>query len=91
MKVKFSQTELFVISKFIEDGMNQNIKTKLNEDGVEVLARIYAKIGSELLGINLKDILKKTEKRFLESINFTDKQIGNLPKTDFDLITKKIV
>ena len=73
MSLKLKENELFVLSTFIEDSLGRKQESRLNAKGVKELAKIYAKIGCELLDMDLQYVLKQTEERFLESINHTDK------------------
>tara|TARA_R110002167_G_scaffold158919_1_gene354366 strand:- start:1324 stop:1536 length:213 start_codon:yes stop_codon:yes gene_type:complete len=69
--MKLSKTELFVLSSFIEYTTLKQDKSPLNKDGIKIMAKIYSKIGANLLGINEKDIYQGCEENLLKTINYS--------------------
>tara|TARA_R110000850_G_scaffold259914_1_gene387069 strand:+ start:393 stop:605 length:213 start_codon:yes stop_codon:yes gene_type:complete len=69
--MKLSKTELFVLSSFIEYTTLQQEQSPLNKDGIKLMAKIYSKIGSNLLNINAKDIYKACEENLLKTIKYS--------------------
>ena len=69
--MKLTKKELFVLSSFIEYTTLQQEQSPLNIDGIKLMAKIYSKIGANLLNINAKDIYQGCEENLLKTVKYS--------------------